>query len=49
MKKWMLTAGARTEYPSRAPELTPPPLFSGVRITRSSVVCVCFVDRCLYF
>jgi hypothetical protein len=48
MKKWMLSAGARTEYPSRAPELTPP-LFSGVRITRSSVVCVCFVDRCLYF
>ena len=25
------------------------PVFSGVRVTRSSVLCVCFVDRCLSF
>jgi hypothetical protein len=29
--------------------LTPPPGFSGVRVTRSLVLCVCFVDRCLSF
>jgi hypothetical protein len=26
-----------------------PPVFSGVRVIRSLVLCVCFVDRCLYF
>jgi hypothetical protein len=26
-----------------------PPVFSGVRVTRSQVLCVCFVDRCLSF
>ena len=26
-----------------------PPVFSGVRDTRSLVICVCFVDRCLSF
>ena len=26
-----------------------PQVFSGVRVTRSSVLCVCFVDRCLSF
>ena len=26
-----------------------PSVFSGVRVTRSSVLCVCFVDRCLSF
>ena len=25
-----------------------PPVFSGVRVTRSLVLCVCFVDRCLF-
>jgi hypothetical protein len=25
------------------------PVFSGIRITRSLVLCVCFVDRCLSF
>ena len=25
------------------------PVFSGVRVTRSLVLCVCFVDRCLSF
>ena len=29
--------------------LSSPPLFSGVRITRSFVLCVCFLDRCLSF
>ena len=29
--------------------LSSPPLFSGVRVTRSLVLCVCFVDRCLSF
>ena len=31
------------EYPSS------PPVFSGVRVTRSLVLCVCFVNRCLSF
>ena len=26
-----------------------PPVFSGVRVTRSLVLCVCFMDRCLSF
>ena len=34
-------------YPSGAPEL--PPDFSWVHVTRSSVLCVCFVDHCLSF
>jgi hypothetical protein len=25
------------------------PVFSGVRVTRSVILCVCFVDRCLSF
>ena len=29
--------------------LSSPPGFSGVRVTRSIVLCVCFVDRCLSF
>jgi hypothetical protein len=31
------------EHPSSSP------VFSGVRVTRSLVLCVCFVDRCLSF
>jgi hypothetical protein len=31
------------EYPSS------PLVFSGVRVSRSLVLCVCFVDRCLFF
>ena len=34
-------------YPFGAPEFTS--VFSGVRATRSLVLCVCFVDRCLFF
>ena len=29
--------------------LSSPPVFSGARVIRSLVLCVCFVDRCLYF
>ena len=29
--------------------LSSPPVFSGVRVTRSLVLCVCFVDLCLWF
>ena len=29
--------------------LSSPPGFSGVRVTRSLVLCVCFVERCVYF
>jgi hypothetical protein len=29
--------------------LSSQPVFSGVRVTRSLVLCVCFVDRCLSF
>jgi len=36
-----------TDYTSGPPELIPD--FSGVRVTRSLVVCVCFIDRCLSF
>ena len=48
------TSGAGTAYHSVAPEFTPPPpppptILSGVRVTRSLVLCVCFVDRCLLF
>jgi hypothetical protein len=37
----------RTAYTSE--HLSSPPVFSGVRVTRSLVLCVCFVDRCLSF
>ena len=39
------TSGAGTAYPSGV-HLSD---FSGVRVTRSLVVCVCFVDSCLSF
>jgi len=29
--------------------LSSPPVFSGVRVTRSLVLYICFVDRCLFF
>ena len=41
------------QYSVRVPlmeqELLTLPVFSGVRVTRSLVLCVCFVDRCLSF
>jgi hypothetical protein len=41
------TSEAGTAYPFGAPKLIP--RFSGVRVTRSLVLYVCFVDRCLSF
>jgi len=29
--------------------MSSPPVFSGIRVSRSLVLCVCFVDRCLSF
>jgi hypothetical protein len=29
--------------------MSSPPVFGVARVTRSLVLCVCFVDRCLYF
>ena len=40
-------SGTGTAYPSGAPEITPG--FSEVRVTRSLISYVCFVDRCLSF
>ena len=39
-------SGAGTAYPSGAPDSSPP-VFSGVRVTRSLVLYECIVDRCL--
>jgi hypothetical protein len=39
------TSGTGTAYPSGAPEFTPG--ISGVRVTRSLVLYICFADRCL--
>ena len=41
------TSEAGTANPSEASEFTPG--FYWVRATRSLVLCVCFVDCCLYF
>jgi hypothetical protein len=41
------TSRSGTTYSSGAPDFTPG--FSGVRVTRSLVLCICFVDRCLSF
>ena len=35
--------------PTLPEHLSSPPVFSGVCVTRSLVLCVCFVDRCLFF
>jgi hypothetical protein len=37
------------ELPTLPQHLSSPPVFSGVRVTRSLVLYVCFVDRCLSF
>ena len=44
---YLLTSGTGTAHPSGAPEFTSG--FSGVRVTRSLVSYVCFVDSCLSF
>ena len=35
------------ELPTLPERLSLPPVFSGVRVTRSLILCVCFADRCL--
>jgi hypothetical protein len=37
------------ELPTLPEHLSSPPVFSGIRVTRSLVLYVCFVDRCLSF
>ena len=37
------------ELPTLPEHMSSPPVFSGVRVTRSLVLYVCFVDRCLSF
>jgi hypothetical protein len=37
------------ELPTLPEHLSSPPVFSGLRVTRSLVLCECFVDRCFYF
>jgi len=37
------------KHDSLPDHLSSPPIFSGVRVTRFLVLCVCFVDRCLSF
>jgi hypothetical protein len=37
------------DLPTLPEQLSSPPAFSGVRVTRSLVLCVCFVDRGLSF
>ena len=41
------TSEAGTAFPPQ--HLSSPLIFSGVRVTRVLVLCVCFVDRCLSF
>jgi hypothetical protein len=43
-----ISSGAGTAYPSGAHDEFRP-VFSGVHVTRSLVLYVCFVDRCLFF
>ena len=40
---------AEQELPTLPEHLSSPPVLSGVRVTRSLVSCMCFVDRCLSF
>jgi hypothetical protein len=37
------------EIPTLPEHLSSPPVFSGVRVIRSLVLCVCFVNRCMSF
>ena len=37
------------ELPTLPGKLSSPPVFRGVRVTQSLVLCVCFVDCCLSF
>jgi hypothetical protein len=44
---WVLLV--EQELPTLPELLSSPRVFSGVRVTRTLVLCVCFVDRCLAF
>jgi hypothetical protein len=46
--KWMVPL-VEQELLTLPEYLSSPPVFSGVRVTRSLVLYVCFVDRCLSF
>ena len=37
------------ELLTRPEQPSSPPVYSGVRVTRSLALCVCFVDRCLSY
>ena len=39
----------KQELPTLPEHLISPPVFNGVRVTQSLVLCVCFVERCLSF
>jgi hypothetical protein len=45
----MLCTKLELELPTLPEHMSSPSFFSGVRVTRSLVLCVCFVDRCLSF
>ena len=45
----MLTIYMIQELHTLPEHLSLAPVFSGVRVTRSLALCVCFVDRCLSF
>jgi hypothetical protein len=46
---WIGMPLVEQERPTLPEHMSSPPVFSGVRVTRSLVLCVCFVDRCLSF
>ena len=52
-RSWLITGFVTRLTPvgllSLPEHLGSPPVFSGVHVTRSLVLCVCFVDRCLSF
>ena len=46
---YLLPKDLEQEFITFPEHLRSPLVYSGVHVTRSLVVCVCFVDRCLYF
>ena len=46
---YLLPKDLEQEFLTLPEHLRSPLVYSGVHVTRSLVVCVCFVDRCLYF
>ena len=46
-KTTVVTGGSETTYPYEAHVLSPG--FSGVHVTRSEVLYICIIDRCLSF